>query len=317
MVAKNVASFWGVRDVQFKVWRDKDKSDIHVYNAQKNDDGTYSVKGDITNHKRHFGEYNVRLYLRNKNGKRGLVSSCSMTMKASNYAYAKNRPSNLSSVIRIINPNIKWNPASEVIVKVWSNGGNKDDVVEYKAKNYSGKKWRATVSVRKHKRGGHFTAQIIVDGKKKNEIIFSMDLDNVRLRLYNKVWNRSSKTGWIILTDKTTHRVGIFKGSRQAWDLVKNWPCGDGKPSTPTPSGNYTVKSKVGYFDSMGDRVYYGTEFTEHYYFHSVTYNPATGKVRPGKQLGVACSHGCVRLATKNAKWLLNNMPVGTPVIVF
>ena len=33
-------------------------------------------------------------------------------------------------------------------------------------------------------------------------------------------------------------------------------------------------------------------------------------------RLGVAISHGCIRLATSSAKWIYDNIPEGTPIII-
>ena len=35
-----------------------------------------------------------------------------------------------------------------------------------------------------------------------------------------------------------------------------------------------------------------------------------------GDRLGVAISHGCIRLATSSAKWIYDNIPEGTPIII-
>ena len=171
--------------------------------------------------------------------------------------------------------------------------------------------------MRKHRNGGTYTAQILVDGKVVQTITYKLSLDAVRRQLMKHANMKSSTTGWVIVVDKTLHRVGIFTGEKGSWSIIKSWPCGDGKPSTPTPEGTYTVKTKGPYFDSGADRCFYYTEFTRHYYFHSVTCNPATGEPRPGKQLGAGTSHGCVRLAKANAKWLMNNVPVGSTVYVY
>lgn len=39
-------------------------------------------------------------------------------------------------------------------------------------------------------------------------------------------------------------------------------------------------------------------------------------KVKDGR-LGMRLSHGCVRLAIENAKWIYDNIPSGTTVIIY
>ena len=34
-------------------------------------------------------------------------------------------------------------------------------------------------------------------------------------------------------------------------------------------------------------------------------------------RLGINASHGCVRLALTNAKWIYDNIPVGTKVVIY
>lgn len=136
-------------------------------------------------------------------------------------------------------------------------------------------------------------------------------------RMISRAQKKKSKTKWLVLVDKKTHRVGIFKGKKGNWKLKKFWKCGDGKKSTPTPSGTFKIKGKGKYFDSGSARCYYFTNFKPHFYFHSVLCSPRTGRPFGGKQLGVGVSHGCVRLAKGNARWLQKHIPKGTTVYIY
>ena len=53
--------------------------------------------------------------------------------------------------------------------------------------------------------------------------------------------------------------------------------------------------------------------------FHSVLYNQKGGPVTQSSvnNLGSKASHGCVRLSVEDAKWLYQNCPKGTKVIVY
>lgn len=57
--------------------------------------------------------------------------------------------------------------------------------------------------------------------------------------------NQASSTNYIMIVDRSTHRVGVFKGRKNSWTNVKYYKCCVGKPSTPTISGTYTVGSRV------------------------------------------------------------------------
>ena len=71
---------------------------------------------------------------------------------------------------------------------------------------------------------------------------------------------------------------------------------------------------------SFGSKTYtcwYYTQFYGNYLFHSVLYNRGSmTKIQDGT-LGKPVSHGCVRLDINNAKWLYDNIPNGTKVVIY
>ena len=126
----------------------------------------------------------------------------------------------------------------------------------------------------------------------------------------------SSKTKWLILVDTKKNKTGIYYGSKNNWVEKKNWSCTTGKASTPTVKGSYTVKAK-GLFFGHGYTCWYYTQFYGNYLFHSVLYSPGSKtKIQDGR-LGQNLSHGCVRLTLKNAKWIYDNIPKGTKVVIY
>ena len=96
---------------------------------------------------------------------------------------------------------------------------------------------------------------------------------------------------------------------------MKYWDCADGKASTPTVTGVFHVGSRGYYFDSGSARCYWWTQFYGNYLFHSVLYTHS-GQLMDGR-VGIALSHGCVRLKIENAKWIYDNIPRGTTVVVY
>ena len=125
----------------------------------------------------------------------------------------------------------------------------------------------------------------------------------------------SSSTGYLLLVNRSTHKVGIFQGWQGNWKCIQYWDCSDGAPSTPTVEGTFRVGSKGYYFDSGSARCYWYTQFYGNYLFHSVLYYK-NGTLMDGR-LGMALSHGCVRLNINNAKWIYDNIPVGSTVCVY
>lgn len=130
-------------------------------------------------------------------------------------------------------------------------------------------------------------------------------------------WAQSyySSTNWLMLTDTGGCRTAIYYGHHGAWKPVKEWICSPGAPATPTVTGEFTVTGK-GYSFGNGFTCYYYTQFYGDYLYHSVLYYQNSFRVMDGR-LGMHLSHGCVRLDIDNAKWIYDNIPYGTKVVIW
>ena len=131
-----------------------------------------------------------------------------------------------------------------------------------------------------------------------------------------KAQGYSSSTNWLILVDTKLNKVGVYRGKYQKWDEVYYWSCTSGAASTPTVKGQFTVKSKGLAFGS-GYTCWYYTQFYGNYLFHSVLYSPGSKTNLVDGRLGINASHGCVRLSLTNAKWIYDNIPSGTKVVIY
>ena len=131
--------------------------------------------------------------------------------------------------------------------------------------------------------------------------------------------NQDSPTNYIVVVDRAAHRVGVFKGSKYNWADAKYYKCCVGKPSTPTISGTYYIKSRGKYFDTgTKGRCWYFTQINGNYLFHSVIYDRQNSPKRIiDNSMDAAVSHGCVRLDLENAKWIYDNIPKNTKVIIY
>lgn len=143
-------------------------------------------------------------------------------------------------------------------------------------------------------------------------------VSSTEMKMLAKAQSYASNTKYLILVDRSACRVGIYTGKAENWKQSKFWSCSPGKPSTPTVSGTFTVQGKGYYFDSGRARCFYYTQFKGNYLFHSVLYAQTS---RPSKiidgRLGMQLSHGCVRLDVNNAKWIYDNVPRGTKVVIY
>ena len=131
----------------------------------------------------------------------------------------------------------------------------------------------------------------------------------------SRIMNYSSPTSYLLAIDTSGCRVGVFSGYQGHWEEVAFWACSPGAASTPTVTGVFSVGEKGYYFDSYGSRCFYYTQFYGDYLFHSILYYPSGGIM--DSRLGQNLSHGCVRLATENAKWIYSNIPTGTTVVSY
>ncbi|MGO5337000.1 L,D-transpeptidase family protein [Bilifractor sp. LCP19S3_H10] len=128
----------------------------------------------------------------------------------------------------------------------------------------------------------------------------------------------SSSTGYLLMVDRSAHRTGVYTGSRNNWQNQKYWLCSNGKASTPTITGVYRLGIKGLYFWSGNTKCWYYSQISGDYLFHSVIYDGSSSPVRIlDGTLGAATSHGCVRLALENAKYIYDNVPYGTTVVIY
>lgn len=103
---------------------------------------------------------------------------------------------------------------------------------------------------------------------------------------------------------------------------VKAMVCSVGAKGTETPLGTFQTQGKYRWKALMGD-VWgqYSTRIVGGILFHSVYYyeynNPATLATNQYNKLGKAASHGCIRLTVEDAKWIYDNCPLGTTVIIY
>ncbi|MCB6201567.1 L,D-transpeptidase family protein [Extibacter muris] len=149
---------------------------------------------------------------------------------------------------------------------------------------------------------------------------YTLGADGKRLpkglgEMSRKAQSYYSPTGYLVLVDRKLHKVGVFAGKKGGWTNMFYWDCGDGAPSTPTVSGVFNVGIRGYYFDSGSARCFWYTQFYGNYLFHSVLCYK-DGRIMDGR-VGMALSHGCVRLQISNAKWIYDNIPYRTTVVVY
>ena len=124
-----------------------------------------------------------------------------------------------------------------------------------------------------------------------------------------------SPTNYLLVVDTSAPHCMSFYWRDGAWQPHHDWPCSVGAPATPTVRGTFAIGSRGRSFGS-GYTAYWWTQFHGDYLFHSVLYYQGTYTIKDGT-LGGHASHGCVRMRIEDAKWIHDNIPSGTYVVVY
>lgn len=125
-----------------------------------------------------------------------------------------------------------------------------------------------------------------------------------------------SYSNYLIMVNLSKQQVYIFNGSAHSWKLINTFSCASGKDATPTIKGKFYLGDKGTQF-TPGNGVYckYYSQISGNYLFHSILYD-AKGDVIDST-LGETASHGCIRLALENAKYIYENVPIGSGIWIY
>ena len=113
-------------------------------------------------------------------------------------------------------------------------------------------------------------------------------------------------------------RVYVRDGSQLLYTMYASTGMDDS-----TPKGSFRIQSERGdhfYNPSEGMGARYYTSFLNHgvFLFHSVPTDSKGGYIKEeADMLGIRPgSHGCIRLTVPDARWIMQSVPTGTPVLV-
>jgi len=119
---------------------------------------------------------------------------------------------------------------------------------------------------------------------------------------------------WLVV-DRDLRRISFYEDGVRRWKA----PVGIGKASTPTPAGRFWIRERFRVTDPASP---YGPYALGTAAYANVSDWPGGGVVGlhgdfgdPGSIPGRP-SHGCIRLRSRDVKWLARHAGVGTPLLV-
>lgn len=129
--------------------------------------------------------------------------------------------------------------------------------------------------------------------------------------------NIQSDTSYLINVNIKNQKTYIYKGKADNWKLVKTYSCSTGITGEDTPSGSFSIKEKGDWFfsEKYNEGGKYWTQITGDILFHSVPFDKDKTTVLD-YTMNKPSSHGCIRLSLDDAKWIYNNIPKGSKVII-
>lgn len=128
-----------------------------------------------------------------------------------------------------------------------------------------------------------------------------------------------SRTAWRVEVNRAARTLTVFTSGR----VAKRVKVVVGTPGTPTPTGFFAVADKLELRHARGFLGNYVLPLTA-YSDVLTSFDGGIGQIAihgrgPASlkdALGTAASHGCVRVANKDMRFIADRVPVGAPVVI-
>jgi lipoprotein-anchoring transpeptidase ErfK/SrfK len=125
-----------------------------------------------------------------------------------------------------------------------------------------------------------------------------------------------TKTSWHVVVRTSSRRVLVYRRGR----LVRSFAAVVGKPSTPTPHGQFFIEESVRMPPGSAGAPFALALSARSNVLQEFEGGPGQiaihGVANLGGTPGTAISHGCVRLANRNIGWLAARVVPGVPVSI-
>lgn len=162
VVVKNVKSKSGVNKVQVPVWCASDQSDIHWYDAKEQNDGSYKVTVNVSNHNYAEGAYHIHTYVSTKNNMlvyTGAAPDKNVTLLKMDVKANDIDGKETTYALEVTNT-AQLGVVRNVQFATWSDAGGQDDIIWYLGNRNAADSWTAKVDIRKHKTSGIYRVHV-------------------------------------------------------------------------------------------------------------------------------------------------------------
>ena len=175
----NIESRVAIEEVKVAVWSKDDQSNLVWYTMKLQEDGSYAVNAKISKHKYEYGIYQCEVHLYDKNGIEAVATnSVELVQPVPVVTIAENTAG--TKYIITASDVVYGGGVSGVKVAIWSEEGDKDDLVWYTATNKSEGVWNVKVAKSKHNAVGVYQVEVYVldaGGKKRLAEVASFEVE--------------------------------------------------------------------------------------------------------------------------------------------
>ncbi len=141
---------------------------------------------------------------------------------------------------------------------------------------------------------------------KKKDVNYTKEEAEFFINQFVKKEKVKTTKKYMIWVSEYNQHVYVFKKKDGKWKYKKGWECSTGKAGSPSPKGKKQIEKKV--------RSRHGTPYWNCFQGFNAMHGVHSNW---GSKLGSIQSSGCIRNPNKNARWIYNNCPIHTRVIVF
>ncbi len=124
-----------------------------------------------------------------------------------------------------------------------------------------------------------------------------------------------SKTKYLIWVSLYTQQCNIFEGEKGNWKLIRSFDIASGTAENRTPTGTYQIQYKEkGWYYNYTKELYVSHYKGRNAFHTRPLYND--GSVC-SPAIGRPVSHGCIRCYNEDARFIYEECPVGTTVVMY